>query len=102
MDRLPDEPPTVEPQLEIRPHAVQSADESTSRPRPRGTGKLLSSTRGVGLALLRLEQVEAVEQGRARFSLTSGAGQEWGVTPYYPDWWPQPPPESEQSGDAED
>ncbi|KAL1946683.1 hypothetical protein VTO73DRAFT_14787 [Trametes versicolor] len=102
LDRLPDESPSVEPQLEIRPHAVQSGDDSTPRPRPRGTGKLLSSTRGVGLALLRLEQVEAVEQGRARFSLTNGAGQEWGVTPYWPDWWPQPPTESEQSEDVQE
>ncbi|KAI9067627.1 Aminomethyltransferase folate-binding domain-containing protein [Trametes sanguinea] len=95
MDKLSQDTPAFPPQLEIRPQAVQSSDESAPRPRARGTGKLLSSTRGVGLALLRLEQVEAVEQGRARFFLTTGEGQEWGVTPYWPDWWPQKPDETE-------
>ncbi|KAI0356577.1 Aminomethyltransferase folate-binding domain-containing protein [Trametes cingulata] len=97
MEKLPDSPPNLPLQLEIRPQGVQTADESAPRLRARGTGKLLSSTRGVGLALLRLEQVAAVEQGRARFSLTNSDGQEWGVSPYWPDWWPQPPAETEAS-----
>ena len=76
---------------EIRPQNVQS-DEGISRPRPRGTGKLLSSTRGVGLALLRLEQAEAVEQGKAKFTVADSEGHEWEATPFWPDWWPSPPP----------
>ncbi|KAI9001256.1 Aminomethyltransferase folate-binding domain-containing protein [Trametes punicea] len=92
MDRLPQEGPSLPPHLEIRPQTLQTGNESTPRPRQRGTGKLLSSVRGVGLALLRLEQVEAVEQGHARLALTS-EGQEWGATPYWPDWWPHQPEE---------
>ncbi|KAI0824603.1 Aminomethyltransferase folate-binding domain-containing protein [Trametes gibbosa] len=100
LQRFPDDMPPFPTQLDIRPQTLYAGDESASRPRPRGTGKLLSSVRGVGLALLRLEQVEAVEQGRARFSLTTGEGQEWSVTPYRPDWWPQPPPETERGEDV--
>ncbi|KAH9894325.1 Aminomethyltransferase folate-binding domain-containing protein [Cubamyces lactineus] len=86
--------PSIAPQSEIRPQAIQS-EEGAPRPRPRGTGKLLSSVRGVGLALLRLEQVEAVKQGRAKFITTNEEGQEWGVTPYWPDWWPPQPEQPE-------
>lgn len=75
---------------------MQSEHEHTPKPRPRGTGKLLSSIQGVGLALLRLEQVEAFEQDKARFTLTSTEGQEWGMTPYWPDWWPQRPLEESE------
>ena len=92
-DTLPQNDPVIPPQTDIRPQLLQVGDDSAPRPRPRGTGKLLSSKKGVGLAVLRLEQVEAVEQGKARFTLTSGEGQDWNVTPYWPDWWPRAPPQ---------
>ncbi|KAI0650067.1 Aminomethyltransferase folate-binding domain-containing protein [Trametes meyenii] len=85
--------PTLAPQTDIRAQALQSGDDGTPRTRPRGTGKLLSSIRGVGLGLLRLEQVEAVEQGRAKFVSVNAQGQEWGITPYWPEWWPERPEE---------
>ena len=93
LDKLPEDVPTIPADSDIRPQLLETGEEGARRPRPRGTGSLLSSTQGVGLALLRLEQAEAVEQGKARFVLTTGEGEEWSVTPYWPDWWPQPPPE---------
>lgn len=62
--------------------------------RPRGTGKLLSSTQGVGLALLRLEHVAAVEEDRASLEFEvaeeegSSSGSKYAVRPWRPDWWP--------------
>ena len=94
LEALPQDIPSVPPGSDIRPQLLQTGD-GASRPRPRGTGKLLSSTQGVGLALVRLEQVEAVEQGKAKFSLSGPTeGEELGVTPYWPDWWPQQPSDS--------
>ncbi|KAL5487933.1 CAF17 [Sanghuangporus weigelae] len=55
------------------------------RPRVRGTGKLLSSTEGVGLALMRLEQVDLVEKGVLKFRI----GESWDVSHWWPDWWPR-------------
>ncbi|KAM5535696.1 hypothetical protein V8D89_010683 [Ganoderma adspersum] len=95
LEGLPQDTPSVPPHSDIRPQLLQTGD-GASRPRPRGTGKLLSSTQSVGLALLRLEQVEAVEQGKVKFSLSGPTeGEELGVTPYWPDWWPQQPSDSE-------
>ena len=93
LDVLPQDLPSVPPESDIRPQLLETGEDGAPRPRPRGTGKMLSSTQGVGLALLRLEQVEAVEQGKAKFSLSSPEGHELGVTPYWPDWWPQQPAE---------
>ncbi|OCB87494.1 Aminomethyltransferase folate-binding domain-containing protein [Sanghuangporus baumii] len=55
------------------------------RPRVRGTGKLLSSTEGVGLAIMRLEQVDLVEKGILKFRI----GESWDVSHWWPDWWPR-------------
>ncbi|KAI9448314.1 Aminomethyltransferase folate-binding domain-containing protein [Lactarius indigo] len=64
--------------------------------RPRGTGKLLSTLRGVGLALLRLEHVEGLEKGDLKFELVDEEAVALGnntrpsfVTPWWPDWWPK-------------
>ena len=79
---------------DIRPKVISTPSESASpRPRPRGTGKLLSTTQGVGLALLRLEQVEAFERGEIQLAFETEEGAEsvkssWGVTPWRPSWWP--------------
>ena len=93
-EQLPEDVPSLSPGLDIRP-TITRTDDQTPTPRPRGTGVLLSSTRGVGLALLRLEQVDLVKQGRAKFSLTDGEGKPWLVTAYQPHWWPKAPQESE-------
>ncbi|KAF7332180.1 Aminomethyltransferase folate-binding domain-containing protein [Mycena kentingensis (nom. inval.)] len=74
--------------LEIKP--VLSDPQTT---RTRGSGKLLSSVNGVGLALMRLEQVEAAEQGKLGFALdvkVEGATKRWQVSHWRPEWWPQP------------
>ncbi|EJD01324.1 Aminomethyltransferase folate-binding domain-containing protein [Fomitiporia mediterranea MF3/22] len=55
------------------------------KPRVRGTGKLLSSTQGVGLALLRMEQVELVEKGILKFHID----ETWRISHWWPDWWPR-------------
>ncbi|KAI0771921.1 Aminomethyltransferase folate-binding domain-containing protein [Trametes elegans] len=89
-EQLPEDVPSLSPGLDIRP-TITRTDDQTPTPRPRGTGVLLSSTRGVGLALLRLEQVDLVKQGRAKFSLTDSGGKPWLVTAYQPHWWPKAP-----------
>lgn len=64
--------------------------------RPRGTGKLLSTLRGVGLALLRLEHVEGLEKGDLKFELvdegdvaSNNNTPPSSVIPWWPDWWPK-------------
>ncbi|EMD40958.1 hypothetical protein CERSUDRAFT_103327 [Gelatoporia subvermispora B] len=77
--------------LEIKTHHVQSTPDEIPRPRPRGTGRLLSYSQGVGLALLRLEHVFAVDRSTARFELDVGEEKEkWGLTHWWPHWWPRP------------
>ncbi|KAJ7744507.1 Aminomethyltransferase folate-binding domain-containing protein [Mycena maculata] len=78
--------------LDIRGVANQPTGHDNPTPRPRGNGKLLSSSNGLGLALLRLEQVEAAEQGKLAFSMdveTDGTKVSWGVSHWRPDWWPR-------------
>lgn len=62
-----------------------NGNATESRPRIRGTGKLLSSTQGVGLALLRLEQVDLVEKGVLNFHIDDS----WKISYWWPDWWPK-------------
>lgn len=83
-------PPVPKPGLDVRPVAVTTPDRNT--PRPRGTGKLLSSVGNIGLALLRLEHVEGVSRGLANFEIEIGeegqAKQSWRVTHSWPEGWP--------------
>ncbi|KAI0269266.1 hypothetical protein BC834DRAFT_820528 [Gloeopeniophorella convolvens] len=85
--------PRLTPGLDIRASTTQTPGESRV-PRPRGTGKLLSNIDGVGLALLRLEQVEGVEKGDLKFELreenvdVTGNSSPRFATPWWPDWWP--------------
>lgn len=76
-----------------------SANPDRQGPRPRGTGKLLSSHGGVGLALLRLEHVAAVERGDLQLEFEVADGDKtykWSVSPWWPHWWPRDiPPASE-------
>ncbi|PFH51455.1 hypothetical protein AMATHDRAFT_74997 [Amanita thiersii Skay4041] len=71
--------------VEIRPAVVPK--EGLSAPRPRGAGKLLTSLQGVGLALLRLEHVEAVTKGNLQLQFEN-TGKTWTVSPWWPSWWP--------------
>lgn len=69
-----------------------SANPNRQGPRPRGTGKLLSSRGGVGLALLRLEHVAGVEKGDLdlEFEVANGdKTSKWSISPWWPDWWPR-------------
>ncbi|KAJ7095320.1 Aminomethyltransferase folate-binding domain-containing protein [Mycena belliarum] len=79
--------------LDISGVPTQLAEQDKPLPRPRGNGKLLSSSRGIGLALLRLEQVEAAEQGKLAFTMgvksSDGTKTDWGVSHWLPDWWPR-------------
>lgn len=79
--------PLYPPNLDIRP-VVLHKEESGSSPRPRGSGKLLTSLQGIGLALLRLEHVEAVMQGNMQLQIVDESG-EMRVVPRWPRWWPR-------------
>jgi hypothetical protein len=84
------------PGLDIRASLTHAPGEGRIA-RPRGSGKLLSTVKDVGLALLRLEHVEGLENGDLKFELqggevgASGDGRDtqWLVTPWWPDWWPK-------------
>lgn len=84
------------PGLDIRASRTHAPAEGRVA-RPRGTGKLLSTVKEIGLALLRLEHVEGLERGDLKFELlggevgASGNGHDtqWLVTPWWPDWWPK-------------
>ncbi|EIW82373.1 Aminomethyltransferase folate-binding domain-containing protein, partial [Coniophora puteana RWD-64-598 SS2] len=83
--------------LSITPSAKSRTDvpEGTRVPRPRGHGTLLSSLTtqdtALGLALLRLEHVQAAERGDIELLLdgpvVEGVG-EISVNHWWPDWWP--------------
>jgi len=80
--------------IDIKPVTVES--ERTG-PRPRGTGKLLSTRLGSGLALLRAEHVAAAQKGNLRLEFEMDAGGKvstWKVVPWWPDWWPHEPMET--------
>ncbi|KAF9452490.1 Aminomethyltransferase folate-binding domain-containing protein [Macrolepiota fuliginosa MF-IS2] len=82
--------------LDIRPMRIAQAPEDKPTPRPRGTGKLLSSRGQVGLALLRLEHVAGVLNKELAFEIeTPGDGKIWQASPWWPSWWPEPPAEEE-------
>ncbi|KAJ3535667.1 hypothetical protein NMY22_g6380 [Coprinellus aureogranulatus] len=81
-------PSSIPPGLDIKP----VSDGERKGPRPRGTGKLLSTTtQGVGLALLRLEHVLAARVGELKLEATDPTtGEAYGITPWVPSWWPTP------------
>jgi len=55
--------------------------------KPRGTGKLLNSVKGIGLALLRTDHLEATDRGGVCLVIGEGEKQRR-VSHWYPDWWP--------------
>lgn len=73
--------------LDIR--AVANVGRQVSK--PRGTGKLLTSMRGLALALLRLDHIEGCNNGDLSFQLQDESGKPWSLTYWWPDWWPQRP-----------
>ncbi|KDR83811.1 hypothetical protein GALMADRAFT_236209 [Galerina marginata CBS 339.88] len=86
------------PNLDIKP---LSANAERQGPRPRGSGKLLSNQKGVGLALLRLEHIAAVQNGDLKLELEVPDEKDlstWSVSPWWPDWWPceEPPAVAEK------
>ncbi|KAF6762679.1 mitochondrial protein [Ephemerocybe angulata] len=78
--------------LDVKPVVETSPDGERKGPRPRGTGKLLSTTtQGVGLALLRLEHVSAARAGALNLQVTNPLTNEvLSVSPWIPSWWPEP------------
>jgi transferase CAF17, mitochondrial len=78
------------PGLDI--HSIATTTLEGKAPRLRGTGKLLSSIGNIGLALLRLEHVEAVHQGLATFQMVTGEEghekQAWRIVNLWPSGWP--------------
>jgi len=64
----------------------------------RGNGKLLTSFQGLGLALLRVEHVEAACQGHADLQLSVGEGEKttFEVQPWWPEPWPAQPDDLEE------
>ncbi|TFK28801.1 mitochondrial protein [Coprinopsis marcescibilis] len=92
-------PTSLPPDLDIKPVQQMENDASGAKkgPRPRGTGKLLStSVHGVGLALLRLEHAAAAQNGRMRLDLALPEDNLLSVAPWTPDWWPRRPIEDLQ------
>ncbi|KIK06763.1 hypothetical protein K443DRAFT_674047 [Laccaria amethystina LaAM-08-1] len=82
------------PNIDIRPLVKGRGDISRPVSRPRGTGKLLSTAQGVGLALLRLEHVAGVQNGDLNLEveiLEGGRTSTWSVSPWWPSWWPRKP-----------
>ena len=91
---------SLAPGTDIRLRNISTSSEGVSRPRPRGTGKLLTSINGVGLALLRLEHMLAVEKEGSQFYLDAPSAEpseatSLSVTPWRPDWWPELRPATE-------
>ncbi|KAF8165407.1 hypothetical protein B0H34DRAFT_237704 [Crassisporium funariophilum] len=83
--------------IDIKPSLIQRPDVDKPGPRPRGTGKLLSSHKAVGLALLRLEHVAGARKGDISLEFQVSEGDQsssWAVSPWFPDWWPGDPPTS--------
>ncbi|CCM03409.1 uncharacterized protein FIBRA_05540 [Fibroporia radiculosa] len=84
--------------LDIKARVTESSNGAVRKPRHRATGKLLSSVNGVGLALLRLEHLPAVENGNIVLEVETGSAEKQTseLTHWLPDWWPPAPALLEQ------
>jgi hypothetical protein len=84
--------------LDIRASPIGLSENDRPTPRPRGTGKLLSSIQGTGLALLRIEHIMAAQKGTLRLEFETENEKlektKWVVSPWWPYWWPRRPPEN--------
>lgn len=85
--------PSTPTSVDLRPSSTSQA----STARPRKAGKLLSSTQGVGLAMLRLDDhLGAAINGDEGYSYDlelvgqsdSASAEKWKVTPWRPEFWP--------------
>ena len=78
--------------VDIKPFLILNPGAEKKGTRLRGTGKLLSTQKEVGLALLRLEHVAGVQKGEIKLELeisTEGDHKtSCTVIPFWPDWWP--------------
>ncbi|KAF4574909.1 GcvT family protein [Pleurotus pulmonarius] len=82
--------PTLPHSLDIHARVLREPGDDRPIPRPRGTGKLLSNTQGMGLALLRMEHVAAVENGTAQLEVSDPkTGDIFQIAHWWPDWWPK-------------
>ncbi|KAL0949762.1 hypothetical protein HGRIS_009801 [Hohenbuehelia grisea] len=84
-------PPRTDGFTEIKATIKQSDEDGQRKPRPRGTGKLLSTSQSSGLALLRLEHVAGVDRGDVQLNFEDPEGGLRSVTPWWPPWWPRKP-----------
>ncbi|KAF5364082.1 hypothetical protein D9756_000688 [Leucocoprinus leucothites] len=88
--------------LDIRPIRINQPSGDKPLPRPRGTGKLLSTHGQYGLALLRLEHVESALNNELTLEIENpGDGKIWQASPRWPSWWPEPIAEEEYNRLAE-
>jgi len=89
---------------DIKPSLIPKPGVEKTGTRPRGTGKLLSVQKEVGLALLRLEHVAGIQKGEIKLELeipTEGDQQAFcPVIPFWPEWWPGDPPSKGHSTDS--
>ncbi|TCD63121.1 ccr4 associated factor [Steccherinum ochraceum] len=85
--------PNFPPNLEISSRYIQ--EPADGQPASRVKNALVSNARGVGLAMLRTEDVDAWEAGESvlEFDFDAGSGvgmDKWHVSPSKPVWWPNP------------
>ncbi|EKM80344.1 hypothetical protein AGABI1DRAFT_38285 [Agaricus bisporus var. burnettii JB137-S8] len=80
--------------LDIRPMRTALPSQDKALPRLRGNGKLFSTYGQFGLALLRLEHVISALKNELAFEIENPSdGKIWQVSPWFPNWWPEPPVE---------
>lgn len=90
----------------IKPSLISKPVEivGTTRTQPRGMGKLLSVQLYVGLALLRLEHVAGFQRGDIKLELKISTEEDQqtfcSVNPFWPEWWPDDPPNKDRSTDS--
>jgi hypothetical protein len=86
-------PEGVDVRLSVPPSLESIVEDGPRKPRPRPTGKLLTTLptdngEFAGLALLRLEHLDTVERNELNLSVTSDDGTDWSVRHYWPEWFP--------------
>lgn len=80
VDREAEYPSQLKPQMDIK-----LADGSSKR----GVGKMCSGIHNIGLALMRLEQVEKFASGEdIAFTVPDAQNDDLRLRPFFPDWWP--------------
>lgn len=82
--------PSLPTDSDIKPVLTPRApdDDLPPIPRPRGSGKLLTNMQGVGLALMRLEQLDAATRGDMTLQVQGPEGKMYGVSHWVPEGFP--------------